>query len=129
MPTGTILLLGAFAGLTIYLGLPVAFVKKAPQSLKAFLSMIATGILIFLLYDVLGKASEPINGLIDQVHTQHTGGTILFLDMFLFVFGLLFGLIGLVYFNKLVIARFKPPLPVPTGSEATSTCSGWRRCH
>ena len=50
MPTGTIILLGAFAGLTIYLGLPLAFLKKAPQSLKAFLSMLATGVLLFLLY-------------------------------------------------------------------------------
>ena len=64
MPTGTIILLGAFAGLTIYLGLPLAFLKKAPQSLKAFLSMLATGV---LLYDVIGKATEPINGLIEQV--------------------------------------------------------------
>lgn len=123
MPTGTIILLGAFAGLTIYLGLPLAFVKKAPQSLKAFLSMLATGILIFLLYDVLGKASAPINGLIEQVRTQHTGGTTLFLDMFLFVFGLLLGLIGLVYFNKQVIARFKSSKPAPTGGESAAASS------
>ena len=61
MPTGSILLLGAFAGLTIYLGLPFAFLKQAPPSLKAFASMLATGVLIFLLYDVIGKASEPID--------------------------------------------------------------------
>ena len=123
MPTGTILLLGAFAGLTIYLGLPLAFVKKAPQSLKAFLSMLATGILIFLLYDVLGKASAPINVLIEQVRTQQTGGTTLFLDIFLFVFGLLLGLIGLVYFNKQVIARFKSSKPAPTGGEPAAASS------
>ncbi len=75
MPTGTIILLGAFAGLTIYLGFPLAFFKKAPQSLKAFFSMLATSVLLFLLYDVIGKATEPINGLIEQVRTQHTGGT------------------------------------------------------
>lgn len=60
MPTGTILLLGAFAGLTIYLGLPLAFLKQTPQSLKVFLNMLATGVLIFLLFDVLSKASDPI---------------------------------------------------------------------
>ncbi len=47
MPTGTIILLGAFAGLTIFLGLPLAFLKKIPPSLKIFLCMLATGILIF----------------------------------------------------------------------------------
>ena len=42
MLTGTILLLGAFAGLTIYLGLPLAFLKQTPRSLKVFLNMLAT---------------------------------------------------------------------------------------
>jgi len=123
MPTGTIILLGAFAGLTIYLGLPLAFLKKAPQSLKAFLSMLATGVLLFLLYDVISKATEPINGLIEQVRTQHTGGTTLFIDIVLFIFGLLLGLIGLVYFNKHVIARLKSNKPAQAvgGSAAASS--------
>lgn len=121
MPTATILLLGAFAGLTIYLGLPLAFLKKTPQSLKAFLSMLATGVLIFLLYDVVSKASEPINGLIEQVRIQHTGSTTLFLDICLFVFGLLLGLVGLVYFNKNVIARLKWHKPAPKGFAASAS--------
>ena len=123
MPTGTIILLGAFAGLTIYLGLPLAFLKKAPQSLKAFLSMLATGVLLFLLYDVIGKATEPINGLIEQVRTQHTGGTTLSIDIVLFIFGLLLGLIGLVYFNKHVIARLKSNKPAQAvgGTAAASS--------
>src|SRR5260370_23476165 len=73
MPTGTILLLGAFAGLTIYLGLPLAFLKQTPQSLKIFLNMLATGVLLFLLFDVVSKASDPINIALNQVRTQHTG--------------------------------------------------------
>ena len=121
MPTGTIILLGAFAGLTIYLGLPLAFLKKAPQSLKAFLSMLATGVLLFLLYDVISKATEPINGLIEQVRTQHTGGTTLFIDIVLFIFGLLLGLIGLVYFNKHVIARLKSNKPAKAGGGSASS--------
>ncbi len=87
MPTGTIILLGAFAGLTIFLGLPLAFLKKIPPSLKIFLCMLATGVLIFLLYDVIQKASEPINAAIEQVRTLHTGTGILYLDIFLLVFG------------------------------------------
>lgn len=58
MPRGTILLLGAFAGFTIDVGLPLAFLKHLPQSLKVFLNMLATGILLF---DVVSKASDPIN--------------------------------------------------------------------
>ena len=55
-----IVLLGAFAGLTIFLGLPFARLSNPPRTLQAFLNALATGILIFLLYDVLAQASEPI---------------------------------------------------------------------
>jgi ZIP family zinc transporter len=102
VPTGTIILLGAFAGLTIFLGLPLAFLKKIPPSLKIFLCMLATGVLIFLLYDVIQKASEPINAAIEQVRTLHTGTGILYLDIFLLVFGVGIGSVGLVYFNSFV---------------------------
>ncbi len=105
MPTGTIILLGAFAGLTIFLGLPLAFLKKIPPSLKIFLCMLATGVLIFLLYDVIQKASEPINAAIEQVRTLHTGTGILYLDIFLLVFGVGIGSVGLVYFNSFVFGR------------------------
>src|SRR2546421_4594971 len=87
MPTGAILLLGAFAGLTIYLGLPLAFLKQIPPSLKVFLNTLATGILVFLLFDVVNKASSPIDGALDRVRTQHTGTGTFCLDVFLLVFG------------------------------------------
>jgi zinc transporter, ZIP family len=105
MSTGTIILLGAFAGLTIFLGLPIAFLKQTPQSLKVFLNMLATGILIFLLYDVVSKASEPITAALVQVRTQQTGMNIFLLDLFLLIFGLGLGSVGLVYFNRYVFGR------------------------
>lgn len=108
MSTGTIILLGAFAGLTIYLGLPIAFLKHVSQSLKAFLNMIATGVLIFLLYDVVSKATDPINGLIGEFSAHGTGGPALLGDVFLFLLGLGIGLVGLVYFNKYIVARLAP---------------------
>src|SRR5258708_27587263 len=107
MPTGTIILLGAFAGLTIYLGLPIAFLKQTPQSLKVFLNMLATGVLIFLLFDVVSKASDPINAALDQVRTQHTGAGLFYLDACLFVFGIGLGSVGLVYFNRSVFGRLR----------------------
>ena len=113
MPTGTILLLGAFAGLTIYLGLPFAFLKQAPPSLKAFASMLATGVLIFLLYDVIGRASEPIDEALAQVRAQSSSGGTLLLDLFLFVFGLGLGLLGLVYFHKHITRRLRASTPTP----------------
>ena len=110
MPIGTILLLGAFAGLTIYLGLPLAFLKHSPQSLKVFLNMLATGVLIFLLYDVIGKASEPIGTALDQVRTQHTGQFAFALNVALLILGIGLGSVGLVYFNRFIFGlRTAPP--------------------
>lgn len=107
MPTGDIILLGAFAGLTIYLGLPLAFLKRTPQSLKIFLNMLATGVLLFLFYDVIGKASEPIGAALEQVRTQHSGQGALTLDVILLILGIGLGSVGLVYFNHFIFGRMR----------------------
>jgi zinc transporter, ZIP family len=121
MPTGTIILLGAFAGLTIYLGLPIAFLKQTPQSLKVFLNMLATGVLIFLLFDVLSKASDPINAALDQIRTYHTGTGLFSLDLFLLVFGIGLGSVGLVYFNRMVFGRLRVDTARPAVALADTT--------
>ena len=53
MSSGQIVFLGAVAGLTIFLGLPVGRMQSISLGTKSFLSAMATGILIFLLWDVL----------------------------------------------------------------------------
>ncbi len=107
MPTGTIILLGAFAGFTIYLGLPLAFLKRISTSTRAFLSMLATGVLVFLLYDILSKASEPIGDALGEVRKQHTGTGNFLLDLLLLAVGVGLGSVGLVYFNKYVFERLQ----------------------
>jgi ZIP family zinc transporter len=123
MPTGTILLLGAFAGLTIYLGLPLAFLKHSPQSLKVFLNMLATGVLVFLLYDVISKASEPITTALDEVRTKHTGLFTFSLDVALLVLGVGLGSVGLVYFNRFVFGRGRTNTAAPTVEVSDATPS------
>ena len=85
--------------------MPIAFLKYVPQSLKIFLSMLATGVLIFLLYDVIQQASEPINAALYQLRTQHTGAGTFFLDVSLLICGIGLGSVGLVYFNSFVFKR------------------------
>ena len=67
MTSGQILLLGAVAGATIFLGLPLGRVQSVSVRTKAFLSAIAVGILIFLLWDVLAAS-------VDQVERALTDG-------------------------------------------------------
>ncbi len=112
MSQGAIILLGAFAGLTLYLGLPLAFLKRTSTSLKAFLSMLATGVLVFLLYDVMSKASEPIGEALAQVRAHHSSGPF-FLDILLLALGLCIGSVGLVYFNKYVFGYLQSRQQVP----------------
>src|SRR5437870_4313006 len=61
-------ILGAIAGFTIFLGLPIARLKTPRPAWQAFLSAVATGILLFLLWDILSKAKEPIDTALGVAH-------------------------------------------------------------
>ncbi len=123
MSAGTIILLGAFAGLTIFLGLPLAFLKTLSSSLKIFLNMLATGVLLFLLYDVVSKANEPIGAALDQVRTHQSGEGTFTLDVFLLIIGVGLGSVGLVYFNRAVFGRrwLRKAVPASTVADAGSS--------
>ena len=62
MSTDQTLILGAVAGLTIFIGLPVGRLRTSNQRLKAFLNATSAGILVFLLVDILSHAIEPVEG-------------------------------------------------------------------
>ena len=68
MPASQIALLGAIAGFTIYLGLPIGRMRGAMPKTKAFLNATAIGILIFLLWDVLSHAWEPTDTALSDHH-------------------------------------------------------------
>lgn len=60
MPQEQIVALGVIAGTTIFIGLPVGRLTGAGVSLRAFLSAVAVGILLFLFWDVLSAAVAVI---------------------------------------------------------------------
>ncbi len=91
-----ILLLGAVAGLTIFLGLPIARLRRPRPQLQAFLNAAAAGVLFFLLVDILadsfGTVKEALRGV-----EQH--GLLPFVVFVLaLVAGLGVGLLGLTHF-------------------------------
>jgi zinc transporter, ZIP family len=68
MSTSHVLILGAIAGATIFLGLPIGRITGLGTLARAGLSALATGILLFLLWDVLSGAVEPIEASLGARH-------------------------------------------------------------
>src|SRR5438105_4644185 len=96
---------GAIAGFTIFLGLPVARSRNPRRDWQAFLNALATGILVFLLWDVLSKAIEPIDAALGVARDGGPGELIQLLIIFAASFAL--GLVGLVYVDRVFIRREK----------------------
>ena len=60
MPPYQIVVLGLIAGATIFIGLPAGRLTAAGLGFRAFLSAVAVGILLFLFWDVVSAAVDPI---------------------------------------------------------------------
>lgn len=100
MSLGKTLLLGFIAGVTILLGLPVGRLKQPAPQLKVLLNAIAVGVLVFLLWDVLSAAWEPIDTALSDFHAGNGGLGSAFGYGLLFVGGLSVGLLSLVAYER-----------------------------
>ena len=94
MSTAQTLVLGAIAGFTIFLGLPIGRMQNVSASTKAFLAATATGILIFLFWDVMSGAVGPVETALEEGR----GGRFAWLG-FLLTAGFFVGLMSLVYYD------------------------------
>jgi zinc transporter, ZIP family len=100
MSSGSIALLGAIAGLTIFLGLPIGRVRTPMPKTKALLNAVAIGILVFLLWDVLDHAWSPV----DAALSKHDYAVAV-RDGAVMLGCIAIGLIGLVYFDRWIARR------------------------
>ncbi len=98
--TAQTLLLGAIAGLTIFIGLPMGRMRGLSPRLKAFFTATATGILLFLFWDVLSEAIDPVDS---AVH-EHTWGRFAGVASIALT-GFVVGLMSLVYYDTWMKAR------------------------
>ena len=94
MSTAQIFLLGAIAGATIFLGLPIGRMQRLGPNARAALSSLATGILVFLFWDVMTNAVDPIDA---SLHS-HSWGKVAELSA-LGIAGFVGGLMSLVYYD------------------------------
>jgi zinc transporter, ZIP family len=110
MSVGHTLVLGAIAGSTILLGLPIGRLRKALPGLRLFLNAMAIGILLFLIWDVLSHAYVPIDVALSRLH-DHRGsiGPVLGYGV-LFFGGIGIGLLSLVYYERFLSERRPRPL-------------------
>src|SRR5712691_7449219 len=99
MSTAHILILGAVAGSTVFLGMPIGRLQVGPAA-RAALSALATGILVFLLWDVLTGAVDPIETALDA----HHWGRFSWLAV-IGVAGFTAGLMALVHYSEWMKSR------------------------
>src|ERR671927_1884966 len=113
MSTAQTLGLGAIAGFTIFLGLPIGRMQGVRPATKAFLAATATGILVFLLWDVLSEAVEPIE---DALTAGHDGRFFGLASLLLGGFAV--GLLSLVYYDSWMKARRRKAFLRPGAASA-----------
>jgi ZIP family zinc transporter len=105
-------LLGFIAGVTILLGMPVGRMRRPAPTLRITLNSVAVGVLIFLVWDVLSAAWEPIDSALSRVHDGHGGLGDAFGYGALFVAGLSVGLLSLVAWERYLGRRVRSAAPV-----------------
>ena len=94
--------LGAIAGATVFLGLPVARMRTLPKAVQGFLNAFATGILVFLLWDILSHAGGPVEASLELGDRGQ-----FWAEAAIFAGGIAAGLLCLVYFNRSVFGHLR----------------------
>jgi zinc transporter, ZIP family len=104
-----LLLLGAIAGFTIFLGLPLAVLQNTSLKKKGFLNAIAIGILVFLIIDVFSHAWEPTADSVKAAFAGKSSASYDALFNILAMFGgLAIGLLGLVFYESRYMKQQNP---------------------
>jgi len=95
-----LLALGAFAGFTIYLGLPLAAFQRVSSRMNGFLNSFAIGILIFLTVDVLSNAWRAATEAAVNAFSGKAPVGDAMLDLFAMFGGIAIGLLGLTWYGS-----------------------------
>lgn len=96
------LLLGFIAGVTILFGLPIGRLRRPVPALRIMLNAVAVGVLMFLFWDVLSAAWEPIDAALVDVHAGRGGLPRAVGYGALFAVGLGVGLLALVGYDRYI---------------------------
>jgi ZIP family zinc transporter len=119
-----ILILGAVAGATILIGLPLGRLSTPSIRLKAALSAIATGILLFLLYDVIHGSIEPVDRALQGAVDGGSRGQFAWYAS-LFAVGFTVGLMSLVYYDGWMKRKRNQAMLGPGAASAAEFEQSW----
>lgn len=100
MSTARLLTLAAIAGGTIFLGLPVARIRRLPDSARALLNAASAGILVFLLAEVLTGGAEGVEHALEAANDGAGSWGDFAMKGFVFGLGVAIALLALTYYQR-----------------------------
>jgi ZIP family zinc transporter len=120
VPFGETIALGAVAGLTIFLGLPMGRLQLLGNRERVALAMFSVGILAFIFVDVLSSGLAIVHTALDNV--KHHNGSVAYLIWLVVLFGggFLVGSFGLAALERRVRPAGPRNPPIAGGSSAAA---------
>jgi ZIP family zinc transporter len=100
MTTTQTVMLGALAGLTIFLGLPVGRLRHQSFGAKTFLNGLSAGVLLFLVLDIFSHAGEEVEHVLEAAAEGEAAWARVALLSAIYVAGFAAGLLSLVYLAR-----------------------------
>lgn len=116
-------LLAAFAGGTIFLGLPVGRLRGLSRRWQAALTTAAGGVILFLIYDVLSQAVEPVSAALDSARAGDSAARFAGYAMTLGL-SVAFGLLAVTYLTSKMAARRESGTAISPQQIALGTAVG-----
>jgi ZIP family zinc transporter len=113
-------LLGATAGLTIYLGLPIGRIERVDDRLRVALAMFSVGILAFIFMDVSSHGQAIVDTALTNFKAHRTGFPHVLGLFALLAAGFTAGTAGISVVERRLKPR-RPPSPPIAGGEAAAT--------
>ena len=116
MGFGQTVLLGAIAGFTIYLGLPVGRLERVDDRLRVGLAMFSVGILAFIFMDVTNHGEEIVSGALQSFKAGRAGFGHVVVLFALLAGGFTLGTAGISAGEGMLRRRHTPAAPIAGGA-------------
>jgi zinc transporter, ZIP family len=116
-------ILAAFAGGTIFLGLPVGRVRGLSRGWQAALTTAAGGVILFLIYDVLSQAVEPVSAALNAARAGDSPARFAGYATAL-ALSVAFGLLSVTYLTSRIAARRESGTAITPQQIALGTAIG-----